>query len=120
MVVLILWLSLSSVGKEYATLIAVLVCCTIAALSAFYLDPIFSFLQDLKSMIPVDHDLLQILLKAVGIGFVGEISAMVCADSGNSALGKSIQLLTNVLIIWLSLPLFQTLLAIFKEILEDI
>lgn len=120
MVVLILWLSLSGVGKDYALLLGLLSCCMIAGITMLYLDPVISFMRELVSLLPLDSRLLEILLKAVGIGLVGEIASMICADSGNSALGKTLQLLTNILILWLTLPLLESLLALIRQILEEL
>ena len=65
-------------------------------------------------------DLLGILLKAVGIGLISEIAAVVCSDSGNAGLGKMIQLIGSVVILWLSIPVFQALLDLVQTILGEL
>lgn len=118
MTALVLCLALSKAGKDYGLLLGTLACCMILAAAAAYLDPVVSFFQELEELIPLDSAMLQILLKTVGISIVGEVAAMICADCGNSALGKAVQLLTGVLILWLALPLLQTLLDMIRQILE--
>lgn len=118
MIALILCLALSRAGKDYGLLLGVLSCCMILMAVVAYLEPIVAFFLDLVDLIPMDSSILQVLLKTVGISIVGEIAAMICTDSGNSALGKALQLLTSVLILWLSLPLLQTLLDMIRQILE--
>lgn len=117
---MILCLSLTRQGKDFSLLLAVLACCMIAAVAVQYLQSVVDFFQTLEDMIPLDSSLLQIMLKVVGIGMVGEIASMICADSGNSALGKALQILTSVLILWLSMPLLESLLDLVSGILEGL
>ena len=64
--------------------------------------------------------MMKIVLKSAGIGLVGEVACMVCADSGHSSLGKAVQLLGNGTILWLSLPLFSGMLDLLREILGQV
>ena len=61
--------------------------------------------------------LIAILLKAVGIGILSEITCMICTDSGNAALGKVIQFLTSAVILWLCIPLFTQLIELIEGVL---
>lgn len=120
LVVLVLCLALSKQGKDFGLLLALLGCCMIAAVAVQFLNPVVSFFETLEKLIPLDNALLEVMLKAVGIGMIGEIAAMICADSGNAALGKALQVLTSVLILWLTLPLFEALLDLISGTLEDL
>ncbi len=120
MVALMLCLTLTGIGKDYTLLLATLSCCMVAAVAMAYLDPVIIFFRDLEALIPLEEDLLEILLKAVGISVIGELAVRICVDSGNSALGKSVQLMTSVTILWISLPLLQALLDLVRQILEGI
>ena len=59
------------------------------------------------------------MLKAVGIGVISEIAVLICQDSGNAALGKGLQLLATIVVLWLALPLMQGLLELVQKILGD-
>ncbi len=118
MVAVILCLVLNRQGSGFGILLSLLVCCLVTGLAVQFLVPIVDFFHSLESWIPLDNGLLEILLKVVSIGILGEIAGMICNDSGNAALGKTLQLLTTVLILWLSLPLLQSLLDLVKGILE--
>lgn len=120
LIALILCLTLSRTGKHYSMLLGILACCMVLAVAMAYLEPVVSFLDRLKDLISLDFALLEILMKTVGIGIVGEVAAMICTDSGNGALGKTLQLLTTILILWLSLPLLQTLIDLIGQILEAV
>lgn len=120
LIALILCMTLSGTEKNYAILLGILTCCMILGVVMVFLEPIITFLMSLEAMISLDLELLEILLKAVGIGMIGELAAMICTDCGNNAIGKSLQLLTTLLILWLSMPLLQTLIDIIRQILEAI
>lgn len=120
MVALFLCLTLSGNGKDQATLLCVLGCCMILSVAAAYLEPVIRFFEELEEMIPLESEILGILLKIVGIGILGELAAAICCDSGRGALGKAIQALTGITLLWLTLPMLQTLLDLIRQILEVI
>lgn len=116
----IVGMALGKQGKEVGLLLTLAVCCMVAGLAIAYLTPVISFIRQLQSVGQLDGQMLEILLKAVGIGLIGEIASMICADSGNSALGKALQLLSAAVILWLSLPMLQQLLELLQDILGEV
>lgn len=116
----ILCLALGKQGKEMGLLLTLAVCCIIGTLAIGYLRPVMEFVHQLQSIGQLDSGMLEILLKVVGIGMIGEIVSMICADAGNAALGKSLQLLSTAVILWLSLPLLTQLLELMQQILGGI
>ena len=117
LVAVILILILKKQGSDWSVVLALLVCCMILIVACSFLAPVLDFLRQLRTLTGLDPDLLIVLLKAAGIGLVGEIAALICQDSGNSALGKGIQILSSVVILWLSIPLFERMLALLQRIL---
>jgi stage III sporulation protein AD len=71
-------------------------------------------------MTTLNLELLAVILKTVGIGMVGELAGLVCSDAGNAALAKTIQILTTAMILWLSIPLFESLLDLVQTILGEL
>lgn len=120
LVAVVLGLTLNKHGKETNILLTIGVCCMVACGAMWYLKPVISFLRQLQDIGQLDNEMLQILLKSVGIGLVGEIAALICTDAGNGALGKTVQLLTSSTILWLSLPLLTALLELVQEILGEV
>lgn len=116
----ILGLALGKQGKETGLLLTLAVCCMVACVAIAYLEPVIDFVRELRDIGQLDDEMLQILLKAVGIGLIGEISSLICTDAGNAALGKALQLLTAAAILWLSLPLLTGLLELVQEILGEV
>jgi stage III sporulation protein AD len=107
-------------GKEAALLLTLTVCAMVAFLAVSYLDPVISFLEKLQALGGLDRGMVTVLLKAVGIGLISEICTAICSDSGNAALGKILQLLSAVMVLWLALPLLERLLDLLQKILEGI
>lgn len=89
----------------------------IAILAVSYLQPVVSLVERLGSIGNLNPELITIVIKAVGIAIIGEIACLICADCGNAALGKSLQLLSTAVILWQSIPLFNGLIELVEKIL---
>ena len=107
-------------GKEYTFVLVLAVGVMGACLALSYIKPVISFLDELRVVGNLDSEVLKILFKAVGIGLVAEISATICADSGNASLGKMLQLLSAAVILWLSLPILEQVMDLIVEVLEGV
>lgn len=119
-VAVILILTLEKHEKQIGMMLGLLVCCVVLSAAVSYLRPVSVFLSQLEALSGLDHELIGVLLKAVGIGIVSEIANMICVDSGNSSLGKAVHLLGISVILWLSIPLFSALLELLQEILGEL
>ena len=51
---------------------------------------------------------------------VAELSATVCADAGNTSLGKAMQILGGAVVLSLSVPMFRILMTLIKELIGGI
>lgn len=120
LVSVILILTLRGKNSEFALVVSLACCCMIALSAVNILKPVLDFLDRLRSLGNLDHQMVDILLKIVGIGFLGELSVTVCADSGNSAIGKMLQVLASAVIVYLALPLFSALLELVERIMGSI
>ena len=116
----LLCLSLYGKGKEISLLLTVLICVMVIGAGFSYLSAVFSFFGKLQQLIDLDNDLLNILLKAVGVAIMGEIAGLVCADAGQTSLAKAVGLLTAAVILWISLPLYSQILTLIEELLTGI
>lgn len=120
LVTVVLTMTIRTHSQQFALILAMLVCCMIALSAAKLLVPVVRFLQQLKLSAQLDDAFVSVLLKIVGIGLLGEICASVCADSGNSAIARCMQLLAVSVILYLSLPLFSALLELIERILGEL
>ncbi|MBQ6840198.1 MAG: hypothetical protein IJO45_05860 [Oscillospiraceae bacterium] len=120
LVAVILSLILAKQNKDISTLLIIAVCAIIVISAMQYLHPIIDFFRKLKVIGQLDSELFGILLKAVGIGLLSEIAGMICCDSGNAALAKTLQILATAVIIWISLPMLNNLLQLIENVLEAV
>lgn len=104
-------------NKHFAMLITLGVCAMVGISAVSYLKPVISLMGELQALGGWNNSFFTILLKTVGIGILTEITVLVCNDSGNTALGKMIQMVGNAAMLWLALPLFTSLMELIKEIL---
>ena len=116
----ILSLALEKQGKDFSVILTLAVCGMAASAAFLYLEPVLDFLWELEAMADLREDMLGILLKAVGIGLVAELASVICSDGGNASLGKQMQLLGSAVILYISLPVFRSLLQLIQRILGEV
>ena len=119
-IAVILALTLKKTSKEFGLILAISVCTMTALVALRYLEPVLSFLQTLENLSGLDDSMVEILLKSTGIGIITDIAMLVCKDSGNESMGKSIQILGSAVILYLSIPLFHALIDLLQKILGEI
>ena len=119
LVALILYIVLDKQGRDISAVLTVCVCCMVVAAGVTFLEPVIGLLRHLQNIAELDQEMIRILLKAVGIGLLGEITALICTDGGNAAMGKTVQLLATSVILWLSVPLFTALIELVETILVN-
>lgn len=116
----VLCLVLSKQGKDTAILLTLLACVTILTVAMGYLQTVTDFISTLDALVDLEGDYFRILLKITGIGLLSETASMICADAGNGALAKALQILSTIFILCLSIPLLQQLLDLIRKILEGL
>ena len=114
---LILYLVLNRYGRDYSVVLSIFICLAVLLAAINFLEPVLEFLDQLLQIADVNSELRKIMLKSAGIGLLSEITSLICSDSGNSALGKSLQILAVFTILWLSIPVFSALISIIQETL---
>ena len=120
LIALLLCLTLSSRSKESSLLLTLLVSAMIVGVGMSYLTTVIKFFTRLQETVGLSTELLQILLKAVGVGLIGEVASLICSDSGQAALSKAIHILTAAVILWIALPLYTQILDIIEGLLKGI
>ena len=114
---LILWLSVESRSKEISVLLTLCVSAMILLFTASFLDPVISLIQKIIQLGELEESLVSVVLKAVGMGFVAEITFLVCKDAKNETLGKALQFLYTSAVIWISIPVIESFLDLIDGIL---
>lgn len=120
LVSVILTLALERQSKDFSLLLTLAVCGLTAIAAVTFLRPVLDYLGELCSMADLQQGMLYALMKAFGIGMAGEIAAAVCSDAGNSSLGRGIHFLSNAAILYLSIPIFSSLMDLLVQILREV
>lgn len=81
----VLSLVLTKQSADISLTLIVTVCCVVITAALSYIQPIWNFLLKLVEIGGIRSELLEILLKVVGIGMISQITELVCADSGNKS-----------------------------------
>lgn len=120
LVAAVIGFSFSGKNKEISMVLGLSVCAMALCAVFTYVEPIIAFMEQLLEHTSVAQSHLRTILKAVGIGLVAQIASMICNDSGNSALGKTLQICSAFVILWLSLPMMQELMDLILRILGEL
>lgn len=117
---IIIVLALRNNAKDVASILSIAVCAMVALAAMHYLEPVLNFLRILESMGGLKRDMTKILLKSTGIGILSELAFLICKDAGNESIGKSMQILGTSVILYLSIPMFSTLIELLQRILGEL
>ncbi|MBE6933695.1 MAG: hypothetical protein E7462_01390 [Ruminococcaceae bacterium] len=120
MVAVIMWIVLSRQGKEFGLVLSIGACGLVFIFAFRFLEPVLDLLKQLETLGNLQPEWLSIMLKSVGIGLVAEIGSLICTDAGNAALGKTMQMLGAIAVLWLSIPLMNSLIQLLQQILGGI
>lgn len=118
LIAVVLGVTLSRQSQDITLVLSISVCCMVVMVAAVFLTPVMDLIRRLQQLAQLEEGTLNTVLKAVGIGLVGEIAALVCGDAGNAALSKAVQIATASAVLWLSVPLMEELLVLIREVLE--
>lgn len=116
---LLLSLVLGRQSRDMSLLLTLAVCVMVCLGAMEFLEPVTEFLRQVRRLGELDSEAVAILLKSAGIGLLSELAGLLCADAGESALGKALQILSGAAILWLSLPLFQQVLTLLEGVLAQ-
>ncbi|MBP3660929.1 MAG: hypothetical protein J6I89_06025 [Oscillospiraceae bacterium] len=117
---LILSLVISKQSKDMSLLLTLAVCVLVCLGALEFLEPVAELLRELRRLGGLDSEAVSILMKAALIGLLSELMGLICADVGEGALGKALQLLSNAAVLWLSIPLLRQLITMVGEVLAEI
>lgn len=116
----ILTVTLHRYNGEIAILLGLCGSCLVVITALDFVRPVLAFMNRLQQLGSLDQQMVAIVLKVTAVSFTAEIAGTVLSDCGNSALAKSLQVFSSILILYLSLPMFQALLDLVERILSGL
>ena len=117
---LILVLVVGRQSRDLGMLLSLAVCVLLALGAMEFLEPVLELLNELKRLGELDGGAVGILLRCAGIGIISELAGLLCADAGEGAMGRALQICANAAILWLSLPLLRQVLTMIGEVLAKV
>ena len=115
---IILGVSLGKTEKDFSVVMSVAACCAVMVTVTRYLSEVIAFLWELGESCGYQNAFLDTLLKITGVALTTELTGMISTDAGNSSLGKAMHILGTAVILFLSLPMFESFFTIIQEILR--
>jgi stage III sporulation protein AD len=120
LIAVVLCLILSKNGKDYSMILILAVCAMVFLSAGLYLQPILAFLERLVLLGNLNSELLDMLLKIAGIGFISQIASLTCADTGNKVLERTLQILSVITVLWIAVPILEEMLQMMESLLEAV
>lgn len=117
---LILTLVLGRQSRDMSLLLSLAVCVLLCLGAMEFLEPVTALVRELQRLGELDSGAVSILIKCAGIALLSELASLLCADAGEGAMGKALQICSNAAIVWLSLPLLRQVLTMIGEVLAKI
>ena len=91
---------------------AIIIIAIMASKAANLFDNVFSVVDDIGET----AELLKLLIKAVCISVLAEISSNICKDSGNSSLAVCVDVTAKIILFALAFPLVEYLITIIQDL----
>lgn len=108
---------LKSTRPEYASFVTMAIGILILGLAVGKVVYLFETLERLRQSLPVDASYITILVKMIGITYIGQFSASICKDAGYQAIGVQIELFCKLSVMVLSMPILLAILDTISEFL---
>ena len=91
---------------------AIIIIAIMASKAANLFDNVFSVVDDIGET----AEFLKLLIKAVCISVLAEISSNICKDSGNSSLAVCVDVAAKIILFALAFPLVEYLITIIQDL----
>ena len=102
-------------NAEIGIILSLAACFLIAICLLQLAKPLVDFMSRLRALSGLETELLEPLLKTIGIGFLTQISSNVCADAGEKAIAKMIEICGAVLSLYVAIPLMEAVLEMLES-----
>ena len=113
----LLALTVKKQTPELALTLSLCACAMGAGLVLSYARPLVELARELAERAGLEPELTSPLWRCLGMGLLTELASALCADAGEGALAKIVELGGGLLCLVISLPLLQAVLALIRELL---
>lgn len=111
-------LVLRQVNPAFSLCIGIFCACGILLGMMSSVSGLSDFLRTLSVQAGIDDDGFEVLLKALGVGYLTQFASDLCKDAGESALASSVETVGRVTIVCLAMEPASALLTMIGEMLK--
>ncbi len=109
---------LKSVSPQFSLIVIIAGSITLLLYILNYFTQIFTLFNSVVVKAGISVSLFGTLLKIMGVGYLVEFGASVCADSGYSSIGDKVILGGKVIIFTMALPILNNLFNLLLELID--
>lgn len=109
-IVTILAMQFKQTHNEYVVIMGLAVTVIVFFSILTKVEVIVEAIQTIQSIMNVEAEYIEVILKMLGITYIAELSSNICKDSGYGSIASQIELFGKVTILALSMPILLALL----------
>ena len=79
---------------------------------------VFDFLGDIYDNVAYGRTFFPVILKVLAVAYIADLTAQLCRDAGESAVGGKVELAGKVIIFYLALPILSAILELIGTLLQ--
>ena len=83
-----------------------------------FFSEIFGTIREISSASGLKTDYIGLVIKVVGIAYIGEFAGELCRDAGETSLAGKVDLGTKAVIMVMALPLLKTILSTIMDVFQ--
>ena len=114
-VTVVLTAMLKKTNRELALLLSLAACVLLGVFLMRLAEPVVDFMSKLRNLAGLDKALMTPMLKTIGIGILTQLSATICADAGENAIAKRVEVCGGVLALYVALPLMEAVIDMVEQ-----
>lgn len=115
-VISVIAILLKSVKPELSVMVTIAGSVLMLLFIINYFTEIFNTFYQIISKSGIDSNIFWIVIKIIGVGYLVEFGANICADSGNSGIADKIVLGGKIIIFLMAMPIVTSLFNIILEL----
>lgn len=100
---------------EYACFITVGIGLVIMGLVVGKIRYLFDSLEEIRQTLPADTEYISVLVKMIGVTYIGQFASGICKDAGYGTTAAQIELFCKLSVMVLSMPVLMALLKTIQE-----
>lgn len=104
-------------NREQAVITSIAVITAVLAGVFLIISPVISVILNIFDRSGIENENIQIIFKALGISYITQLTGDICRDCGESSIASSAETAGKIMLVIISLPLFQELVSIVNGLL---